>query len=80
LVPDLIHRLLDMTKYEDYLRHAFPDADSRWENVKELINFANEVSTTSEHSGQNSISHNETLLNDDGSFTEAKPQWAIADK
>ena len=40
---DLIRRLLDLVKYEEYLKHKDSDWATRWENVQELINFATEV-------------------------------------
>ncbi|KAH9481404.1 ATP-dependent DNA helicase srs2 [Psilocybe cubensis] len=40
---DLIRKLLDMIQYEDHLRKTQQDWDSRWENVQELITFANEI-------------------------------------
>ncbi|KIM80482.1 hypothetical protein PILCRDRAFT_9658 [Piloderma croceum F 1598] len=40
---DLIRRLLDLVKYEEYLKHKDSDWATRWENVRELINFATEV-------------------------------------
>ena len=40
---DLIRRLVDLVKYEEYLKHKDQDWATRWENVQELINFASEV-------------------------------------
>lgn len=39
----LIRRLLALTRYEEHLRKTQEDADSRWQNVQELINFASEM-------------------------------------
>jgi DNA helicase-2/ATP-dependent DNA helicase PcrA len=39
----MIRKLLDLIKYEDYLRKTQQDWESRWENVQELITFASEV-------------------------------------
>ena len=40
---EMIRKLLDLIKYEDYLRKTQQDWESRWENVQELITFASEV-------------------------------------
>ena len=40
---NLIRRLLELVKYETYLQKTQEDWESRWENVKELINFASEM-------------------------------------
>ncbi|EIM91037.1 UvrD-helicase-domain-containing protein [Stereum hirsutum FP-91666 SS1] len=37
---DLIRELLELTAYEGYLKKLFPDWETRWENVQELITFA----------------------------------------
>ncbi|KAL1707981.1 P-loop containing nucleoside triphosphate hydrolase protein [Schizophyllum commune] len=42
LPADLIRKLVDLTQYEEHLKRTQQDADTRWENVKELINFATE--------------------------------------
>ncbi|TRM64719.1 P-loop containing nucleoside triphosphate hydrolase protein [Schizophyllum amplum] len=39
---DLIRKLVELTQYEEHLKRTQQDADTRWENVKELINFATE--------------------------------------
>ncbi|KIP07660.1 hypothetical protein PHLGIDRAFT_23961 [Phlebiopsis gigantea 11061_1 CR5-6] len=39
----LIRRLLELVQYETYLQKTQEDWESRWENVKELINFASEM-------------------------------------
>ncbi|KZT33110.1 P-loop containing nucleoside triphosphate hydrolase protein [Sistotremastrum suecicum HHB10207 ss-3] len=39
-VPDLIRHIITATRYEDHLRKTQPDWDTRWENVQELINYA----------------------------------------
>ena len=39
---NLIRKLVDLTQYEEHLKRTQQDADTRWENVKELINFATE--------------------------------------
>ena len=36
-VADLLHLVIEKTGYEQYLRNSQPDADSRWENVQELV-------------------------------------------
>lgn len=38
----LIGRLVELIEYRDYLTKTQPDADSRWDNVEELMNFAAE--------------------------------------
>ncbi|TFK47713.1 UvrD-helicase-domain-containing protein [Heliocybe sulcata] len=42
---DIIRALLGLVEYEEHLKRTQPDADTRWENVMELINFASEVQT-----------------------------------
>ncbi|CAL1703524.1 unnamed protein product [Somion occarium] len=42
LPSNLIRTLLDLIHYENHLKKTQPDADSRWDNVQELINFARE--------------------------------------
>ncbi|OSD06484.1 P-loop containing nucleoside triphosphate hydrolase protein [Trametes coccinea BRFM310] len=39
----LINALVDSIHYKEHLAKTQPDADSRWDNVQELINFASEV-------------------------------------
>lgn len=46
-VSDLIQRVLQLTRYEDHLRHN-EDFESRWENVQELINFASSLDNDEE--------------------------------
>lgn len=43
-VPDLIRRLMQLIDYEAYLKKSHSDWESRWENIQELINFAEETS------------------------------------
>ena len=38
----LIGRLLELIEFREYLTKTQPDAESRWDNVQELINFAAE--------------------------------------
>ena len=40
---DIIRRLLELVRYQDYLEKTQEDADSRWQNVQELITFAIEM-------------------------------------
>ncbi|KAJ8521924.1 hypothetical protein ONZ45_g1446 [Pleurotus djamor] len=40
---DIIRRLIELIGYEQHLKQAHPDWESRWENVQELITFASEV-------------------------------------
>ncbi|KAG6851096.1 hypothetical protein H0H93_000976 [Arthromyces matolae] len=40
---DLIRQLVELVGFEDHLKKTQPDWESRWENVKELITFATEV-------------------------------------
>ncbi|KAI0326647.1 UvrD-helicase-domain-containing protein [Cubamyces sp. BRFM 1775] len=42
----LINALTDSIKYKEHLAKTQPDADNRWDNVQELINFASEVERT----------------------------------
>lgn len=37
--------LLDLIHYQEHLKKTQPDADSRWDNVQELITFARESET-----------------------------------
>ncbi|KAI0359957.1 UvrD/REP type DNA helicase [Trametes cingulata] len=39
----LINALVDSINYQEHLRKTQPDADSRWDNVQELVNFASEI-------------------------------------
>ncbi|CDO74962.1 hypothetical protein BN946_scf184945.g34 [Trametes cinnabarina] len=39
----LINALVDSINYKEHLIKTQPDADSRWDNVQELVNFASEV-------------------------------------
>lgn len=39
-MPDLIRYILNAINYEDHLRRTQQDWDTRWENVQELINYA----------------------------------------
>ncbi|KAI9057301.1 P-loop containing nucleoside triphosphate hydrolase protein [Trametes sanguinea] len=47
----LINALVESIHYKEHLTKTQPDADSRWDNVQELINFASEV----EHSGPEEV-------------------------
>ncbi|KAH9902943.1 UvrD-helicase-domain-containing protein [Cubamyces lactineus] len=42
----LINALTDTIKYKEHLVKTQPDAENRWDNVQELINFASEVERT----------------------------------
>ncbi|KAI0661646.1 UvrD-helicase-domain-containing protein [Cubamyces menziesii] len=42
----LINALTDSIKYREHLVKTQPDAENRWDNVQELINFASEVERT----------------------------------
>ncbi|KIO28354.1 hypothetical protein M407DRAFT_22412 [Tulasnella calospora MUT 4182] len=73
-VPDLIRRIIELIYYEAYLHKNHSDSDSRWENVQELINFAEEmVDPEAEYVPQplKPAPKTELVLNDDGSFSEA---------
>ncbi|KAI8980111.1 UvrD-helicase-domain-containing protein [Trametes punicea] len=39
----LINALVDSINYKEHLARTQPDAESRWDNVQELVNFASEV-------------------------------------
>ncbi|KAG9030179.1 hypothetical protein FRB95_004272 [Tulasnella sp. JGI-2019a] len=83
-VPDLIRRLTDLISYEAYLEKAHSDWESRWENIRELINFAEETSnsTQSEDLPKAEPGRKEFILEDDGSLTqttEGEPNIKIDD-
>ncbi|KAG8988616.1 hypothetical protein FRB90_002650, partial [Tulasnella sp. 427] len=71
-VPDLIRRIIELVHYEAYLHKNHSDSESRWENVQELINFAEETGEAGEPTRQPSKTapRKELVLNDDGSFSE----------
>ncbi|KAG8950978.1 hypothetical protein FRC00_007459 [Tulasnella sp. 408] len=73
-VPDLIRRIIELVHYEAYLHKNHSDSESRWENVQELINFAEEIADPeAEYVPQPAkpTPKTELVLNDDGSFSEA---------
>jgi len=39
----LIGKLVELIDYQEHLKKAQPDWDTRWENVQELINFASDA-------------------------------------
>lgn len=74
-VPDLVRRLTDLIGYEAYLQKSHPDWESRWENIRELINFAEETSgqlpaDASQPMAVEPIPRKEFTLEDDGTLTE----------
>jgi hypothetical protein len=44
----LIRELLTELEYAEHLKKAYPDWESRWENVQELITFATEAPSPTE--------------------------------
>ncbi|KAG8900916.1 hypothetical protein FRC01_009998, partial [Tulasnella sp. 417] len=72
-VPDLIRRIIELVHYEEYLHKNHSDSESRWENVQELINFAEEIADPEAEYAPppiKSTHKTEMVLNDDGSFSE----------
>lgn len=58
--------------YEAYLHKHHSDSDSRWENLQELINFAEESELQSApQQPLEPTPKKESVLNDDGSFSES---------
>lgn len=58
--------------YEAYLHKHYSDSESRWENLQELINFAEESGL--QHAPQQPLEptpKNELALDDDGGFSES---------
>ncbi|KAG8879630.1 hypothetical protein FRB98_005594 [Tulasnella sp. 332] len=75
-VPDLVRRLTDLIDYEAYLQKTHSDWESRWENIRELINFAEETSgqpllDASQLTSVGSTARKEFTLEDDGTLTES---------
>lgn len=70
-MADLIRNLTELIHYDEYLQRSQSDADSRWENVQELINFAEELSdgATSSEERKPDQKQQEFELNDDGTLT-----------
>ncbi|KAG8981096.1 hypothetical protein FRC05_003996 [Tulasnella sp. 425] len=70
-VPDIIRRIIELVHYEAYLHKHHSDSESRWENLQELINFAEESGL--QHAPQQPLEptpKNELALDDDGGFSE----------
>ena len=42
----MVRCVVDGTSYEEYLKHAQKDFESRWENVQELLSFATQFQPT----------------------------------
>jgi hypothetical protein len=51
-VSELIECVLKELNYADHLQKNYPDWESRWENVRELITFATDVVPASTNTGE----------------------------
>ncbi|KAG8921353.1 hypothetical protein FRC02_000289 [Tulasnella sp. 418] len=80
-VPDLIMRLVELIKYEEHLQKIYPQWESRWENVQELIKFAHEISSSTPEPSASQPTPtikpaSQLVLTDDGDFVEVKEESA----
>ena len=78
----LINALTDTIKYKEHLVKTQPDAENRWDNVQELINFASEVERTAPTDVATKMLEADEALhrkkiknNDDEGDEESEEEW-----
>jgi DNA helicase-2/ATP-dependent DNA helicase PcrA len=71
-VPRVVEAIIDETDYMDHLKQNYPDAESRAENVEELVNAAEAYAETHEDKSLRAFLEEISLVADVDSLDEAK--------
>ena len=71
-VPRVIEAIIDETEYINHLKQNYPDADSRSENVEEVVNAAEAFAETHEDKSLRAFLEEISLVADVDSLDEAK--------